>query len=135
MLPAMLPLPRRFRSFSVRTLLVLVGMAAVINLLLAVREAPPSLWERQVVAERLAALKVWEASEHSSVLPAKVWAAEMRRRHESGRVATVPRVRLEAGDVAVQRLWFESVVGPNEIARARRLFPEAEVFEVGGLPR
>lgn len=120
----MSPLPRRLRSFSLRTLMALVGVVAAWF-----------AWERYLVRERTAAMATWRGSEHVSILVADEWANEIRRRKDLGPLATVPWTRRKMGDVAVQRIWFESAMGSGEIARARRLFPEALVFEVQGLPR
>ncbi|MFO0900261.1 MAG: hypothetical protein U0836_22735 [Pirellulales bacterium] len=108
-------LPRRLRSFSLRTLMVLVGVSGVFCGWLA--------YERQTaVARRSLRNRLWaeyqvsfRAAEHASNPP------------YTKSVATIPSVRRWFGDEPIHTVHCWGRVGPDTVDDVRRLFPEALV--------
>jgi len=116
MLPAM-PHPRRFRSFSLRTLMVLFTMACIGAACLAT--------QYRIVEARRAALEQWETVDRSVEVHSAAGATG--KKLDGSDWPTVSWVRYQFGDVPIA---FVRVRRFNEarIARVRRLFPEAEIF-------
>jgi hypothetical protein len=99
-----MPLPRRLRSFSLRTLLVLVGVACMLAAWVA--------RERSVVMERRAAMERWRG--------AMFWWDHP----DSDRTAWHRRL---LGDHALLDVRLPASASDSDIANVARLFPEARV--------
>ena len=110
-----MPLPRRLRSFSLRTLMVLVGVCALVAAWVA--------RERAFVLERRAA-RAQLGTHLAFFSPAEVERGERLCPTGGPRSipATVPRIRELLGDEPVQAIWLS---GKVEEFRVARLFPEA----------
>src|SRR5262245_48388070 len=109
-----MPIPRRLRSFSLRTLLVLVGAACVLAAWVA--------RERRFVLERRAALAKWETADRS--VSAYSAAGATGKQHDGSDWPTVHWLRHWLGDVPIYSIRIRRFNGAR-VARIRRLFPEA----------
>jgi hypothetical protein len=114
------PAKPRWNSFSLRTMFLLVTLLCVYL-----------GWQLNIIRERSNALREFEASNKFDVTTAEAYDA-MFAGNSPVPLARVPTVRGLLGDQAVQQIWYRGwgdAPAAEEIARVKKLFPEAEVFE------
>jgi hypothetical protein len=122
-MPGMSPLPRPLRSFSLRTLMALVGVSAAFCGWL--------VHERLFVQARRAALAEWASNDRVDFTTAERWAGEMNRFSIDKRTTQdrISWIRRELGDVSIEIIWLDGQeVEPVDWERAGRLFPEARLI-------
>lgn len=114
--------PRRWFGYRLRTLFI--GVTAV---------ACGLGWQLSVVRQRQAAMKQMAGIPGFQITTAAAWKAQVARNNPFPPAATIPRVRVWLGDEAIQAIWYTphiQIPSKSELARLRRLFPEAEFHEV-----
>ncbi|MGE0610517.1 MAG: Hint domain-containing protein [Pirellulales bacterium] len=113
--------PRRWRSFSLRTLLIVVTLLCCWL-----------GWESSVVRERRAVRAHYQAK---SVIQF-VTAAEYLQRYTPATKAviesavSVPLARRWMGDEAIQEVWYGGQLTEDDMALLKRVFPETELHEI-----
>ncbi len=119
--------PRRPLSFSLRTLMLLVGVACILAAWLAAQ------W--RFVLERRAVRQSWEGdAEVVMVMPSAVLIGAERDigLRPDRPAATIPRIRTLLGDEALSQIWFRGA-DHAKVERAMRWFPEASISNDGTL--
>jgi hypothetical protein len=114
--------PRRWFSFSLRTLLILITLVACWL-----------GWEVHVVRGRKRLLQEMELRPGVRILTADVYHAFHDSRTPDPPVARISTLRRWLGDKAIQEIEYlrgYHNLKPEEIARLARTFPEAKVHEV-----
>ena len=119
MLPAMPPLSHRFRSFSLRTLLVLMTIAAISAAWLAS--------QRRIVWERRAARAAWSSRYGVIVMAVEPDGPGIIRPPRVTPPPTVSKVRGMLGDQAVEYILILRDITNVDPGEAARLFPEATI--------
>jgi len=115
----------RFRSFSLRTLMVLVAVCAAMFAWLA--------HQRSIVRARQVLLSQIQADGRAVVRSAEQMSTSVAGVQKSLSVATVPLVRRWLGDRPMHFINCRQGADPETVAQVRRMFPEALVCAEDGL--
>ncbi len=113
--------PRRWFSFSLRTMFVVVtalccGLA----------------WEMSIVRQRKVELRSLQTVPGVQVLTAETWLQLLSPGPVAPKMATIPRVREWLGDEAIQEISYDPRFhqhSKSDLSRIQRIFPEAELRE------
>jgi hypothetical protein len=113
--------PRRWFSFSLRTMFVVV---TALCCYLA--------WQMSIVRQRQSMLSELRVQPHVQVTTAETWLQLLSPGPESPKMATIPRVRQWLGDEAIQTISLGRgyhTLKQEQLDQLAKIFPEATVHE------
>ncbi|HUE70754.1 MAG TPA: Hint domain-containing protein [Pirellulaceae bacterium] len=117
--------PRRWFSFSLRTMFVVVTLLCCYL-----------AWETSIVRQRQAMRRELSGKPYVQVTTAEAWLQLLSPGRETPKMATISRVRRWLGDEPIQQISYARGyhhLTEEQIDRLKRVFPEANVSEYEAL--